>query len=184
MNHTWLARAAGLVATIVLVGACSGGGAGATNAPAGSTGGSGGGTSTGGGGGGAGADAGTLNACNLLTTDEIKATVGFDVSAGVVQNSNGQSDCTWNAAGDTGSAVGVTVSNYDDSLWQAGSSAGASTAVTGIGDAAFKGWPHAGDLTIKYKTYQVAVAVLDFQMPAATVDQATLALARIVLPRL
>lgn len=186
VNFTRLARVAGLAAAIVLVGACSGGGAGPTNAPAGSTGGGGGGSTTGsgggGGGGGTGADAGTLNACNLLTTDEIGAVTALHVAAGVVQNSDGQSDCTWNSA--DGSAVGLTISNYDDSLWQAGSSAGNSTAVPAIGDAAFKGWPHAGDLTIKFKNYQVAVTVVDFKMAAATIDQANLMLARIVLPRL
>jgi hypothetical protein len=80
--------------------------------------------------------------------------------------------------------VGLTIANYDDTLWQAGSSAGNSTAVPGIGDAAFKGWPHAGDLAIKYKGYEVDVAIIDFVASPDQVDMETLALAKLVLPSL
>ncbi len=109
--------------------------------------------------------------------------MGWAVGAGAVQNSDGQTDCEWTSA-DGSSSVGLTISNYDDNLFKTGASAGISTAVSGIGDAAFKGWPHAGDLTIKYKNYQVAVAVIDFKAAPAKVDAETLSLAQLVLPKL
>lgn len=188
-----LGRTAAVAAAVVLLAACSAGGSTPTPSPAGNgDGGSGGGSASGapatsqapGGGGGTGADAGSLNACNFLTTDQIQAAVGWAVGAGVVQNSDGQTDCEWSSSANDGGSVGLTISNYDDSLFRAGASAGNSTAVSGIGEAAFKGWPHAGDLTIKYKGYQVAVAIIDFKATNTKVDGETLALAQLVLPKL
>ena len=60
---------------------------------------------------------------------------------GVPQNSDNQSDCEWASTQCDTPSVGLTVSPYDDSLWQTVSSATSSTPVAGIGDAAFKGWP-------------------------------------------
>jgi hypothetical protein len=73
---------------------------------------------------------------------------------------------------------------YDDSLWQTASSATSSTPVTGIGDAAFKGWPLSSDLTIKVKGYQVVLAIIDFQATKDAIDAADLAMAKLVLTRL
>jgi hypothetical protein len=135
-------------------------------------------------GGGNGADAGTLNACNLLTTAEIQAAVGWAVKDGVLQQSDGQADCEWTAAADESSAVSVTVANYNDFLWQSGANAAKSTAVSGIGDAAFKGWPTFVALNIKVKGYAVTIGVVDFKIANDKVDAEDLALAKLVLPRL
>ena len=80
--------------------------------------------------------------------------------------------------------MGLTVSTYDDFLWQTGSGAGNSKAVSGIGDAAFKGWPTFADLNIKAKGYQVALAIADFKAKQEAIDSENLALAKLVLPRL
>lgn len=184
-----LSRLAALAATALLLGACTAGG----SSP--SAGGNGGGSSpsAGGNGGGSssaapasnggGGSASSLDACKLLTTAEIQSAVGWPVGTGLLQNTDTQTDCEWSQADQTG-GVGLIIHDFDASLWQAGSSAGNSTAVSGIGDAAYKGWPHAGDLAIKYKGYEVDVAIIDFQKPAATVDSEVLVLAKLVLSRL
>ena len=131
----------------------------------------------------AGGDALT-NACGLLTAEEIQQAVGFAVKPGVLQNSDNQSDCEWANAQDDSASVGLTVSAYDDFLWQTGSAASNSKPVSGIGDAAFKGWPTFADLTIKVKGYQVVVAIADFQAKQDAIDSANLAMAKLVLSRL
>ena len=74
---------------------------------------------------------------------------------------------------------------YDDALWRRASSAtSSSTPVSGIGDAAFKGWPLSSDLTIKAKGYQVVLAIIDFQATKDAIDAADLAMAKLVLTRL
>lgn len=187
-------RTAALAAAVLLVGACSGGGS--TSSPAGNgqaaSGGSASAPAASGGasaapaaasGSAGGGNAGSLNACNFLTTSQIQSIVGWPVGAGALQNTDTQSDCEWSGpSGESG--VGLTISNYDAVLWQAGSSAGNSTAVSGVGDAAFKGWPHGGDLTIKVKGYQVAIAIIDFAAAPAKVDAENLSLAALVLPKL
>ena len=173
-----------------MVGACSSGG-GATTAPAtGSPAVEGGGTAGGGGAssqpnaGGGGGGAGSLNACELLSASDVQAAVGWAVSAGVLQNTDSQTDCEWTGASDDSKGVGITISDFDQTVWDAGANAQASTAVSGIGEAAYKGWPVPGDLAIKVKGYEVNVAVLDFSVSTAQEDQATLALANLVLPKL
>src|SRR5512135_2922044 len=183
-----LTRISALAAAGLLLAACTGGGSAspAGGGPTPSSGGNGGaptGAATAADGGGGGS-AGSLNACTFLTADQIQTAVGWPVKAGVVQNTDSQTDCEWDAQASDGGSVGLTISNYDDTLWQAGAAAGISKAVSGIGDAAFKGWPHAGDLTIKVKGYQVAVAIIDFVAAPDKVDAETLALAKLALPRL
>jgi hypothetical protein len=126
----------------------------------------------------------TTNACGLLTVDEIKQAVGFAVNPGVLQNSDNQSDCEWASTQSDTATVGLTVSTYDDFMWQAGSGAGNSKPVSGIGDAAFKGWPTSADLTVKANGYQVVMAIIDFQAKQDAIDSENLALAKLVLPRL
>ena len=126
----------------------------------------------------------TTNACGLLTVDEIKQAVGFAVNPGVLQNSDNQSDCEWASTQSDTASVGLTVSTYDDFMWQTGSSAGNSKQVSGIGDAAFKGWPTFADLSVKAKGYQVVLAIADFQAKQDAIDSENLALAKLVLPRL
>ncbi len=126
----------------------------------------------------------TTNACGLLTVDEIKQAVGFAVNPGVLQNSDDQSDCEWASTQSDTATVGLTVSKYDDFLWQTGSAAGNSKPVSGIGDAAFKDWPTFADLTVKAKGYQVVMAIVDFQAKQEAIDSEDLALAKLVVPRL
>ena len=184
MHVPRLGRPSSLAATALLLAACTGGGvapspSGAANpasqapasvAPAG--------------GGGGGGDAGALNACDYLTPDQIATAIGWPVSAGVVQNSEGQTDCEWDASSSAGSAVGLTIANYDDVIWQAGASAGNSSPVSGIGDAAYKGWPTRPALNIKTKGYIVTIGVIDFDSPDANIDAEDLTLANLVLPQL
>ena len=57
-------------------------------------------------------------------------------------------------------------------------------AVTGIGQQAFKGVPHSGDLSVKQGKYEVDVGIVDFKHDTATVDAAALTLMSLVLSRL
>ena len=126
----------------------------------------------------------TTNACGLLTVDEIKQAIGFAVNPGVVQNSDNQSDCEWAITKSDTASVGLTVSTYDDFMWQAGSSAGNSKPVSGVGDAAFKDWPTVAVLNVKAKGYDVVVTIVDFEVSQDVIDAGNLALAKLVLPRL
>ncbi len=126
----------------------------------------------------------TTNACGLLTVDEIKQATGLTVNPGVLQNSDNQSDCEWAIAQDDAASVGLTVSKYEDFLWQAGATAGNSKPVSGVGEAAFKGWPTFAALNIKAKGYQVVLAVASFKVTQEVIDNGNLAMAKLVLPRL
>ena len=177
----------------LLVGACSaggsggtpsaadagngGGGAGASSAPAATS------DSAGGGGGGGGGLAG-LNACQLLTPDEIQGVIGSGVMPGVQQDSTGQTECDWNGTTDQAAAVSLSVATYDDSLWQAGASSPRSKPVSGLGDAAYQGWPTSVALNVKVKGYAVTIAVVSFSLANTVIDDDDTALAKIVLPKL
>ena len=63
------------------------------------------------------------------------------------------------------------------------SSASLATPVSGIGEAAYKGIPHAGDLAIKQGGHEIDVAIMDFKDDQQKVDAANLALAKLVLSR-
>jgi hypothetical protein len=56
--------------------------------------------------------------------------------------------------------------------------------VSGLGEAAFKGFPHAGDLFIKQGGYEIELGVVDFRMAPEKVDNAARHLATLVLSRL
>jgi hypothetical protein len=135
---------------------------------------------------GSGANASDIKACNLLTLAEIKQATGATMGAGLLQTTDTQASCDWNAPdGAPGaSAVGIIVQNYDDSLWQAMSGSKYATPVTGIGEKAFKGVPHKGDLSVKVGKYEVDVGIVDFHHDDATVDAAALQLMKLVLSRL
>ena len=68
----------------------------------------------------------------------------------------------------------IILAIYEDSLWQAGSQSAQSTTVSGIGDAAFKGWPTPGTLNVKVKGYMVTVGVTDFNKAVSLVDPESL----------
>ena len=124
-----------------------------------------------------------ISACSLLTPAEIQGALGATVNAGTLQTGNDeQANCEWDNA-DSSIAVGVIVQPYDDTLWKTMSSAQAATPVSGIGEAAYKGYPHAGDLAIKQGGHEIDVAIADFADDQTKVDAAVLALAKLVLSR-
>ena len=149
---------------------------GASNAPAA--------TSDAGGGGGGGGGLDGLNACQLLTPDEIQGVIGSGVMPGVQQDSTGQTECDWSGTTDQAAAVSLSVATYDDSLWQAGASSPQSKPVSGLGDAAYQGWPTSVTLNIKVKGYEVAIAVVSFSLANTVIDDDDTSLAKIVLPKL
>lgn len=145
------------------------------------------GSSTGAGGRSAGRDASAIKACDLLTLDEIKQATGVTMGTGHLQTTDTQASCDWNAPDSDSSgasAVGVIVRKFDDVLWQAMAGSKLATPVTGIGEQAYKGYPHKGDLSVKQGGYAVDVGIVDFKHDNATVDAAALKLMKLVLSRL
>jgi Protein of unknown function (DUF3558) len=124
------------------------------------------------------------NACSLLTPDEIESVTGFAVKDGVLQTNDATSDCHWDSQVADTDTVGLTIQPYDDELWQTMSSSSHAVTVSGIGDAAFKGFPHVGDLTIKANGYEIDIAVIAGTQQPAQEDMETLALGQLVVPRL
>jgi len=175
------------IGLVVLAGCSSGGpapsssaaGGGSSQAAASAAGGGGGATQAAGNGGGV----SSIDACKLLTTDEIKSATGISVKAGVPQSTDSQVNCDWESE-DGASSVGLTVATFDDSLWSAFSSAANAKPVSGFGDAAFTGVPHSGDLAVKVKGYEVDFAIVDFQLQPDKLVSDDEALAQTVLPRL
>ena len=51
-------------------------------------------------------------------------------------------------------------------------------------EAAFKGYPHAGDIVIKQKGHEIDGGVVDFKLASAKVDSAAATFAKLVLSRL
>ncbi len=132
----------------------------------------------------AGGDGSAMSGCSLLTPVEIQQALGAVVKAGTFQTGNpDQTNCEWDGQDDDSLAVGVIVQPYDDSLWTTMSSAQAATAVSGLGEAAYKGYPHAGDLAIKQSGHEIDVSIIDFKDDQQKVDAAVLALAKLVLSR-
>jgi hypothetical protein len=80
--------------------------------------------------------------------------------------------------------VGVIVQDFNNSLWQALSASQHAVPVTGVGEQAYKGVPHSGDLSVKKGKYEVDVGIVDFKHDNATVDAAALQLMNLVLSRL
>ncbi len=185
MRPTRLHGLVALAAT-ALIAACSTGAA-PTSQPG--TGGGGGGAPAtqppGGGSGGSGGSGGLpASACGLLSGTEIQGIVGAPVKAGVEQDSDGQVSCNWDGSTDSSPALGVTVAEYNDAVWQAGSASANSKPVSGLGDAAYQGWPTAGALSIKVKGLMVTIGVVSFTLNSAVVSADDVSLAKLVLSRL
>ena len=143
--------------------------------------------STGGGGGNSGGNASSVKACDLLTLDQIKQATGATMGAGVLQTTDTQADCEWSAPSDVSSGatgVGLVIKDYDNTLWQTFSSAKQATAVSGLGEKAYKGYPISGDLSVKQGGYEIDIGIADFTDDNAKVDAAALTLMKLVLPRL
>jgi len=130
--------------------------------------------------------ASAIKACDLLTLDEIKQATGAAMSAGKLQTTDTQASCDWSSSDDSSGAsgVGVIVQDFDNSLWQAMSASNKAVPVTGVGEQAYKGFPHSGDLSVKKGKYEVDVGIVDFKHDNATVDAAALTLMNSVLSRL
>jgi Protein of unknown function (DUF3558) len=130
--------------------------------------------------------ASAIKACELLTAEEIRQATGAMMVAGQLQTTDTQASCDWSSADPTSGAsgVGVIVQEFDPALWQAMSSITKATPVAGIGQQAFKGVPHSGDLSVKQGNYAVTVGIVDFKHDNATVDAAALQLMKLVLSRL
>ena len=133
-----------------------------------------------------GGNASAIKACDLLTLEEIQQATGASMSAGKLQTTDTQASCDWSSPdGSSGaSGVGVIVHEFDNVLWQAMTSSPHAIPVTGIGEQAYKGYPHSGDLSVKKGKYEVDVGIVDFKHDNATVDAAALKLMNLVLSRL
>jgi hypothetical protein len=176
--------AAPIAAALVLA-ACSTDSTGPTGTPAG---GGRGGAATGGatqppGGNGGNGDITGLQACSMLTPEEIQSALGVAMKAGVEQDTDTQVECDWNSQDDS-VGVSVSVAQYDDELWKTFSSAENAKPVSGLGEAAFSGYPHAGDLSIKQSGYEIDLGIVDFSSSEAKIDAADMTLAGLVLSRL
>jgi hypothetical protein len=134
----------------------------------------------------AGGNAADIKACALLTLAEIKQATGAAMGAGLLQTTDTQASCDWNAPdGAPGaSAVGIVVQEYDDDLWKNMTASKYAIPVGGIGEKAFKNYPHKGDLSVKVGKFEVDVGIVDFHHDDATVDAAALKLMKLVLSRL
>jgi hypothetical protein len=130
--------------------------------------------------------ASAIKACDLLTLDEIKQATGAVMGAGQLQTTDTQASCDWSSpdANTGASGVGVIVQDFDNSLWQAMTASQQAVPVTGVGEQAYKGYPHSGDLSVKKGKYEVDVGIVDFKHDNATVDAAALKLMNLVLSRL
>jgi len=133
-----------------------------------------------------GGNASAIKACDLLTLEEIKQATGALMGPGHLQTTDTQASCDWSSPdGSSGaSGVGVIVHEFDNTLWQAMTASAHAVPVAGIGQQAYKGYPHSGDLSVKQGKYEVDVGIVDFKHDNATVDAAALKLMSLVLSRL
>ena len=130
-------------------------------------------------------DVSSLDACALLTPSEIQQALGTAMKAGVKQTTSTSSQCQWDSQ-DESDAVGVSVSvaTYDDALFRTQASAKKAVPLSGLGEAAYKGYPHAGDIFLKQDGHEIDVGVVDFKLPQPKVDSAAAGFAKSVLSRL
>ena len=132
-----------------------------------------------------GRDVSSVDACALLTSAEIQQSLGVAVKPGVKQTTSTSSQCEWDGQ-DENDAVGVSVSvaTYDDVLFRTQASAKKATPISGLGESAYKGWPHAGDIFLKQDGQEIDVGVVDFKLAPPKVDEAAATFAKLVLSRL
>ena len=173
-------RLTGTLGVALLLAACSSSGSPTATPAGGGGGGEGAGSSPAAGGGGGSVT--SIDPCSLLTPAEIKSALDIDVKDGVAQHTDTSVNCEWDTQDGT-SSVGVTVSVYDDVLWQTFSKAANAKPISGFGDAAFTGYPHAGDIAIKKGAFEIDLGIVDFTADTAKVDAADQSLATLVLSR-
>lgn len=140
-----------------------------------------------GGGGPAGAgDIPKVDACSLLTPAQIQQVLGVSFSAGVNQDSDVVRQCEWDQQGGTPLlTVGITVRAFDQSNWQILDQFPHAVAVSGLGDAAYSGSPLKGDLSVKYKGYEIDLGTVNFSTKSdAEIDKANVSLMKLILAAL
>jgi Protein of unknown function (DUF3558) len=129
-------------------------------------------------------DMSSIDACTLLTPAEIQQTLGVAMKPGVKQTTDNSSQCQWDSQNES-DAVGVSVSvaTYDDRLYHTMSSAQAAKPVSGFGEAAYKDYPHGGDIAIKHDGHEIDIGVVDFKLSNEKLDAAAATFAKLVLAR-
>ena len=75
------------------------------------------------------------------------------------------------------------MATYDDKLYHTMSSAQAAKPVSGFGEAAYKDYPHVGDIAIKHDGHEIDIGVVDFKLSNGKVDAAAATFAKLVLSR-
>ena len=129
--------------------------------------------------------ASSIDACALLTPSEIQQAIGVAMKPGVKQTTSTSSQCQWDSQDESAAAgVSVSVATYDDALFRTQAGSKLAVPVSGFGEAAFKGFPHAGDLVIKRGSREIDLGIVDFRLPQEKVDNAAGSLAKLVLSRL
>lgn len=192
MGRLRLGMFAVMVATALVAASCAGG-----SPTSGGNGGGGGGTPVGGGGGApvggggggntsGGGDISKVDACSLLKPADIQQATGVAFMAGVNQDSDIVKQCEWDPQdGSQTLTVGIDVRAFDPGEWQVITEFPHAAAVSGLGDAAYKGSPLQGDLSVKAKGYEIDLAIVNFSTKSqAEIDQANLDLMKLVLTRL
>jgi hypothetical protein len=132
---------------------------------------------------GASSNVSTIDACSLLSPAEIQQALGVPMKPGVKQTTETSSQCQWDSQ-DGGVGVSVSVATFDAQLFGTMSSAKAAKPVSGYGEAAFKDYPHTGDIAIKHDGHEVDVGVVDFKLNTEKIDDVAAGFAKVVLSRL
>ncbi|MGZ6296475.1 MAG: hypothetical protein ACXWPV_05035, partial [Candidatus Limnocylindrales bacterium] len=68
--------------------------------------------------------------------------------------------------------MSLAVGSCDDVLWKQMASYQLATADQGIGEAAFKGCPHSGDISIQQGGHEIDLGIVDFTVDQQKVDDA------------
>jgi len=121
----------------------------------------------------AGGTASAIKACELLTPAELQQAMGAPLGPGKLQTTHTQASCDWDGAD---GAVGIIIRDFDADLWDTMSSSKYAKPVTGLGEKAYKGFPHPGVLAVKKGGYEIDVAIIDFKRDPAVVDPAVVQL--------
>src|SRR3954454_21176496 len=125
-------------------------------------------------------DVSSVDACALLTPAEIQQALGVAMKPGVKQTTSTSSQCQWDSQ-DESEPVGVSVSvaTYDDALFRTLASAKKAVPVSGLGESAFKDYPHSGDIMLKHDGHEIDIGVVDFKLATAQVDAAAATFAKL-----
>jgi len=127
--------------------------------------------------------ASAIKACDLLTPAELQQAMGAPMGPGKLQTTDTQASCDWDGPDGT-SGVGIIIRNFDANLWDTLSSSAHAKPVTGLGEKAYKGVPHVGDLAVKKGGYEIDVGIVDSKRDPAVVDAAAVQLMNRLLTQL